>query len=387
MRILICHNAYQQRGGEDMVVQAEQDLLVSRGHEVRLFSRHNDEVKDIGPASLALQTLWSRNSHDAIAADLARWRPDIVHVHNTFPLISPSVYWASAHAGIPVVQTLHNFRLLCPQAMFLRDGKVCEDCLGRLPWRGAARGCYRGSSAQSSVLAGMLMLHRALGTWQHKVSRYIALNRFCRDKFIAGGLPAERIAVKPNFVDCDAPEPLPREGFLFVGRLSAEKGLAVLASAVVETGLCVQVAGVGPEAHAVEGLAKVKMLGALTAREVFWRMARARALVLPSIWYENFPRTVVEAYANGLPVIASRLGSLAELVVDGETGLLFEPGDSRDLAQRLCWAQAHPIEMAAMGRNARAHYEAEFTADRNYDQLMAIYREAIDEPLESRPPP
>jgi len=379
MRILIGHNAYQQRGGEDAVVQAEHELLQAHGHDVRLFSRHNDEVAGIGPVALATQTLWSSPSSQALAAMMSDWRPDVVHFHNTFPLISPAAYWACAGADVPVIQTLHNFRLLCPQAMFLRDGHVCEDCLGRLPWRGAARACYRGSRTQSTAVASMLVLHRALGTWRRKVTRYIALNEFCRAKFVAGALPAERVVVKPNFIDCDAPPEGARDGLLFVGRLSIEKGVGALAQAVPMAGVPLRVAGSGPQAALLDGVPGVQMLGMLAPEAVYGQMAQARALVLPSLWYECFPRTVVEAFANGLPVIASRLGALPELVQDGQTGLLFDPGDAADMARKMRWAQSHAQEMAVMGGNARARYEAKFTGSRNHDQLMAIYQGAIDE--------
>jgi glycosyltransferase involved in cell wall biosynthesis len=378
MKVLVAHNAYQQRGGEDSVVDAEIALLRSHGHDVHLYARSNDDIATMPKASAALQTLWSQQTSSELASLIQSFRPDVIHVHNTFPLISPSLYWAASRAGVPVVQTLHNFRLLCPQAMFLRDGKVCEDCLGKLPWRGAVRGCYRGSKAQSTVLASMVTVHRAIGTWQNKVTRYIALNEFCRNKFIEGGLPADRIVVKPNFVDFEAPAAYARSGFLFVGRLSAEKGVDVLVNAARTVGSAqVRVAGTGPEAGLLVGVPGVQALGALGGDAVRGEMSQAMALVLPSIWYETFGLVAVEAFAAGTPVIASRIGVLPNLVRDGITGLLFEPGNAQDLADKLRWAQAHPEDMAAMGRNARALYEAEFTADRNYAQLITIYNDAI----------
>ena len=378
LKVLVAHNVYQQRGGEDSVVDAEIDLLRARGHAVHLYNRSNDDITNMPKASAALQTLWSQRTSRELAALIQSFQPDVIHVHNTFPLMSPSLYWAASRGGVQVVQTLHNFRLLCPQAMFLRDGKVCEDCLGELPWRGAVRGCYRGSKAQSTVLAGMVTLHRALGTWQNKVTRYIALNDFCRNKFIEGGLPADRIVVKPNFVDFEAPAVNARAGFLFVGRLSAEKGVDVLVNAARAMGNAqVRVAGTGPEVGLLAGVPGVQALGALGGDAVRGEMSQAVALVLPSICYENFPRTLVEAYGSCMPVIASRHGAMAELVQDGITGLLFEPGNAQDLADKLRWAQAHPENMATMGRNARALYEAEFTAERNYAQLIAIYNDAI----------
>lgn len=383
MRILIAHNAYQHRGGEDSVVDAEIALLRSHGHEVETYFRHNDDLADMSSAVAARQTMWSsRTAHD-LAARISRLRPDVLHVHNTFPLISPSLYWAAERAGVPVVQTLHNFRMMCLNALFLRESKVCEDCLGHLPWRGVVRRCYRGSSTASAALAGMLMLHRGLGTYRHKVARYIALNAFCRHKFIEGGLPAERLVVKPNFVDFPLPETVPRQGVLFVGRLSIEKGIATLAqAAALLPNIYLRVAGQGPEAAALDGRPGVTRLGSLPGEAVRREMNRAAALVVPSIWYETFGLVIVEAFACGTPVIASRIGVIRDLVRDGETGLLFEPGNPRDLANKLAWAQAHPEQMEAMGRNARAQYEAEFSAEVNYRRLMEIYDEAITERLE-----
>ena len=380
MRVLVAHNAYQQRGGEDSVAQAEVDLLRSRGHEVLLYSRHNDEIAGQGKAALAMQTVWSRRTSHDVDRLVREFDPDVIHVHNTFPLISPSLYWAADRASRPVVQTLHNFRLLCPQAMFLREGKVCEDCLGHLPWRGVARGCYRGSVAQSGVLAGAVTLHRALGTYRHKVTRYVALNQFCRDKFVQGGLPAERIRIKPNFIESDArPQWSERSGGLFVGRLSEEKGVDVLAAAVKQLpSNPVSVIGGGDLATLATAAFGERYLGFKPMGEILQQMGRSLYLVVPSIWYENFPRTIVEAYSCGLPVIASRIGALAEIVTDGVTGLLFEPGDAQDLAHKLQWAEDHPEAMCEMGRAARAAFDAHYTPERNYQQLMEIYVDAIE---------
>lgn len=378
MRILIAHNAYQQRGGEDSVVEAERELLASHGVTVDLFSKHNDAIALLSKAQIAARTVWAADLAREFEAMLLQAKPDVVHVHNTFPLISPAVYWVAHKHKVPVVQTLHNFRLHCPQAMYLRKGKVCEDCIGKLPWRGVVHGCYRGSRVQTAVLAGMVSWHRAIHTWDTKVTRYIALNEFCRNKFIEGGLPAERIVIKPNFVDFEAPSPGLRNGFLFVGRLSAEKGIDVLATAHQQlAGSTLRVAGTGPQDALLKDVAGLSALGGLSMDQVRQEMSCATALVLPSIWYENFPRTLVEAFGCGLPVIASRIGALAELVADGTTGLLFEPGNAQDLAEKMRWALQHPDQMAQMGRNARTKYEAEFTAERNYQQLMAIYQDAM----------
>lgn len=378
LRVLLAHNRYLQRGGEDAVVEAEAELLARHGHPLARLERYNADIRCMNRLHLARDTLWSPDSASACRLAIADFRPDIIHVHNTFPLISPSIYWEAARAGIPVVQTLHNFRLLCPQAMFLRQGKVCEDCLGHLPWRAVGRGCYHGSLLQSGVIAGMLTAHRLLGTWDRKITRYIALNEFCKRKFIEGGLPAGQIAVKPNFVDIQHEEAGTRQGGLFVGRLAEEKGIAVLRAAL-DTDLLarIRIAGDGPERWRVADHSRAHDLGRLGPVEVQREMRQAAYLVMPSLWYENFPRTLVEAFACGLPVIASRLGALAELIDDGRTGLLFEVGNAADLAAKIRWAEANPEAMVRMGQQARHEYEAKYTAEINHRQLVAIYRDAM----------
>jgi len=382
MRVLIAHNYYQQAGGEDAVVAEEASLLESHDIAVEIYAKHNDSIKFMPRAQLTLDTLWSKKSADEVSAVIKRFKPDVIHSHNTFPLISPSLYYAAARQNIPVVQTLHNFRLFCAQAMFMRDGKVCEDCLGKLAWRGVIRGCYRGSKLQSAAVVSMQGLHRMLGTYQHKVTRYIALNQFCSDKFIEAGLPKSRMSIKPNFIDLplltnDSTQL--RQGGLFVGRLSIEKGLVTLAEAAsIYTQAKLEIIGVGPEERMLKTHANISMQGWKAPIDIYASMRSAAYLVMPSIWYENFPRTLVEAFACGLPVIASRLGAMAELIDDGFTGLLFEPGNAKDLAEKMQWADRHPEEMLKMGREARWEYETKYTSAINFKQLMAIYKDAID---------
>lgn len=380
LRVLIAHNAYQLRGGEDSVVEAETDLLRQRGHEVDLWIRHNDDVHGMSRLTLARQTLWSSETVGLLRDRIASFQPDVIHVHNTLPLISPSVFWAAASKGVPVVQTLHNFRLLCPQATFLREGRVCEDCLGRrLPWPALKHRCYRESALQTGAVAAMVMLHEGMGTWRHKVTRYIALNEFCRRKFIEGGVPAERIDVKPNFVDqLGTPDWSDRRGGVYVGRLSVEKGVTTLIDAMRSLPTCsVAVIGSGPLEAEVQAIAGEAWLGARPLGEVMARLSRAAYLVLPSACYEGFPRTLVEAYACGVPVIASRHGSLQELVKEGRTGLLFEPGNAAALAECIRWAKLNPQAMLEMGRAARAEYEALYTPEKNATQLEGVYRRAM----------
>lgn len=383
-KVLLVHNSYQQRGGEDVVVEAERDLLRARGHDVLEYRISNHDTGQISSAALAGRTFWAPDSQRFLSEALRHGRPDIVHVHNTFPLISPSILWASSQARIPTVQTLHNFRLLCPQAMFLRDGRICEDCLGRLPLPAAIHGCYRGSRAQSLVTAAMLGAHRFLGTYQSKVTRFIALNQFCREKFVQGGLPEDRIDVKPNFADVQAPIETERKGILYVGRLSSEKGLDTLSAALEQLpDVVVDVVGAGPDGAKLASHPRVRMHGWQEPGEVRRRMAAAEVLVMPSLCYETFAIVAVEAFASGLPVLASRLGSLAELIKDGETGLLFDAGSPIALANAMRWAHSHPEDMRKIGRNARTEYEKKYTPERNYALLMEIYERALSQDARS----
>jgi glycosyltransferase involved in cell wall biosynthesis len=379
MKILFVHNAYQNFGGEDAVVCAEIALLQSHGHDVELYKRHNDDLHQLAAASAAITAIWSQRSVDEINAVCNRLQPDVIHVHNTFPLISPSIYWAATRNKIPVIQTLHNFRFLCPQGTFLRDGTICEDCLGKSPWRAVIRKCYRGSFPQSAVLVSMLGAHRASGTYRDKVTRYITLSTFSRDRFIKGGLPESRIRVKPNFVESAfEPDWNNRHGGLFVGRLSDEKGIDTLLDAARNgNNANIEVIGGGPRESAVAECFEERYLGFLSRDTIINKMRSAAYLIVPSVCYEQLPTTILEAFSSGLPVIASRLGALIDIVQDGVTGLLFDPGNGADLAAKIAWANAHPEAMQEMGRAARAEYEAKYTPSINYQMLMEIYENAI----------
>jgi glycosyltransferase involved in cell wall biosynthesis len=316
-------------------------------------------------------------------AVLQRERPQIVHVHNTLPLLSPAVYYAAEASRVPVVQTLHNYRLLCPKALLLRDGRICEDCIGRrVAWPGIVHACYRDSRGATSAVAMMLAVHRVLGTWTRQVSQYIALTEFMRQKFITGGFSAKQIVVKPNFVAPDPGVGDHRGGFaLFVGRLSPEKGVRTLLRAWERMAgrMPLKIAGEGPlQTLAHDSPPAVEWLGRLRHEEVVELMKRAAVLVFPSECYEGFPTTIAEAFATGLPVVASNLGAMAEIVQHGQTGLLFSPGDAIDLGAKVEWALAHPDELAAIGRRAREEFEVKYTASRNYQVLRDIYRMVLE---------
>jgi glycosyltransferase involved in cell wall biosynthesis len=385
-RILIVHEHYQQRGGEDAVVEAESRLFESRGHTVVTYTRNNDDLKErhvFAMIKAGIETVWAEQSAQEIRTVIKKEKPDICHFHNTFPLISPSGYKPCVESGIPVIQTLHNYRFLCPAATFLREGKVCEDCLGRcVAWPGIVHGCYRGSRSATTAISAMLAAHRALGTWREKVDMYIVLSQFARQKFILGGLPAERIVVKPNFI---ATDPGRRKGIgkyaLFVGRLSEEKGLRVLLDAwsQLHNAIPLRIVGGGPLADEIAATVNTfdssgrTFMGALSPSEVSRVMQGARFLVFPSVWFETFGLSMIEAFACGLPIIASRLGSMAEIVADGVTGLHFTAGDASDLAAKVDWAWSHPQELQEMGLNGRLEYETKYTPERNYQEFVRIW--------------
>jgi glycosyltransferase involved in cell wall biosynthesis len=386
MKILAVHNRYQRPGGEDQVFVDETALLETRNHRVLRYEVHNDQVKHVNRLTLAKDTVWNTSAYRELRALIRRERPDVVHFHNTLPLVSPAGYYAARAEGVPVIQTLHNYRLLCPVALFFRDGRVCEDCMGKaVPWPGVVHGCYQGSRAASGVIATMLTVHRALRTWTEMVDVYVALTEFARNKFIEGGLPAGKIVVKPNFV---VPDPGRGQGgggyALFVGRLAPEKGTGTMLAAWDRLGtrIPLKIVGEGPLKDQVVGAAarqaNVEWLGHRPVADVHALMGKADMLVFPSQWYETFGRVAAEAFAAGTPVIAANIGAVAELVEHGRTGLKFRPGDPEDLVTQVEWALSHSAELRRMREEVRAEFEAKYTAERNYRALMEIYQAALE---------
>jgi len=387
LSVLVIHNRYQLRTGEDVVVDAEMEMLRRAGHRVVPFIRSNAAIADYNPlqkASLAMSTSWNRTSNVEIRQLIAKERPDVAHCHNLVPLISPAAYDACKSAGISVVQTLHNYRLLCPAGTMYRKGQICDDCKSGLS-ASVARGCYRESRLQTATLATMLGVHRLLGTWTRSVDTYVALSRISRDHFVAGGLPAEKIHIKPNFLSGDVgPRTWPGEYALFVGRLSPEKGiLEMIAVWRRLPHIPLVVVGDGPVRDQVvqmvrqPGMAHIKLRGQLSADDAMTEMRNARFLVFPSRWYEPFGMTLLEAAACGVPAVAARIGGVPELVVEGHSGLLFDPQNVEELAAKANWAWKHPADMAVMGSAARHCYEQRYTAEKNYEALMKIYHATL----------
>jgi glycosyltransferase involved in cell wall biosynthesis len=386
MRLLIAHNRYRAIGGEDAAFEAEVALLRERGHEVQSLEEDSRNIREVAGIPLAGTSVWSESARSRVLEAIDVGRPDVAHFHNIHPLFTPSVYDACRERGIPVVQTLHNYRLICPAATLYRSGKVCELCVGRrVPWPSVVYACYRRSRLQSAVVTGMLGHHNTRGTWKTKVDGYIALTEFMRHKLIEGGLPAERVFVKPNFVQ---PDPGPKENqgdfALFVGRLVPEKGVLTVVEAwrQMRGGIPLQIAGAGPLADRVAKAAapidSIRVLGRQPPKTILELMKRARFLVFASGWYEGFPMVLAESFACGLPVVASGMGSAAEIVSDFHTGRLFAPDDPQDLADKARWAWEHPQECLEMGRAARSEYERQYTAQSNYLRLLDIYQTVID---------
>jgi glycosyltransferase involved in cell wall biosynthesis len=385
MRVLLVHCRYQIRGGEDECVEFERRLLQDAGVEVDLYEDDNRKLGETGRLRAATDTIWSRRSYRAIRERLRAKPYDVVHVHNFFPLISPAVHHAAKAEGCAVVQTLHNYRLLCPNGIFFRDGQVCEDCLGRaVSWPGVAHACYRGSRPATATIAAMLAAHRLLGTWGSKVDAFVALNEFGRRKFIEGGLPAERIVVKPNFVTPDPGVGSGKGGFaLFVGRLTPEKGVRTLLDAWrrLERRIPLKIVGAGPLIEQVAKVAAqvpgIEFLGRRPLAEFYDLAGRASFFVFPSTWYEGFPRVIMECFARGTPIVASAIGPIAEIVTDGVTGAHFRPGDASDLAVKIEWLLARPDVLLAMRGAARAEFEAKYTAPIALERTLAVYQRAL----------
>lgn len=396
MRVLLLHNRYKWHGGEDAVVEAEAMLLRARGHHLVEHIADNRDILKAGRIATLLglwRGAWSQTSSRQVRAFAAEARPDVVHVHNFWYVLSPSVLSACHDAGFPVVVTLHNFRLVCPGGILQdRKGRPCQDCVEEGGLKGVLRRCYHDSFLASAAVARMQAVNRRRGTWQRDVDLFIVPSEFCREIFVRGGFPAEKIAVKPNFVEDPlngaigpAPESAGVPRVLFVGRLSREKGLRTLLAAwkLVEGQVDAELrlVGDGPlrdELQQLSGSSAVSFAGRVEGQDLVREIERAHLSVLPSECYETFGRVVVESYVLGRPVVVSNIGGPAELVRDGETGLLFEAGGTADLAAKLTALLTDAELRRGMGRAARQQFLAKYTPEKNYEQLMGCYRQAVE---------
>lgn len=372
-------------GGEDLDFSLEGDSLEKHGHTVVRYSIHNEKVTDFSNLRLGITTIWNTTTYRELRALVKREKPNVAHFHNIFPLISPSAYYAMKDEGVATVQFLHNYRLLCPNALFFRNNKACEDCLGKsFPWPGILHACYRESRLASGTVAAMLYAHRILGTWTKKIDMYIALTEFSRQKFIAGGIPAEKIKIKAHFVHPDpGASEMAGNYALFVGRFSPGKGLNTLLAAWQRLGkvLPLKIVGDGPLASevaaATEQNSGVTWLGRKPLSEVYELMGQAYVVISASETYETFGRIAIEAFAKGTPVITSDIGACAELVHHGRTGLHFRSGSAEDLAQQVNWAIDNPVKITQMRQAARAEFEEKYTMETSHQAMMSIYEMAM----------
>ena len=399
MRVLLVHSRYRSAApsGENRVVDQESEELARAGHEVSRFEKDSDEIEHWSVARKALlpaRVVWSRESHRELAAALRGYRPDVVHVHNTFPLVSASVLYACRDASVPVVTTLHNYRLMCAPGDFMRQGAICHDCLGKLPVRAAVHGCYRGSRAATAPLVVANVAHRK--AWRSLVSAYVFISAAQRDLHRALDLPASRVFVRHNMIPYRDLQPVSRDPVVaYIGRLEPAKGVPLLMQAwdrylasSRDPGLRLAIAGTGSLDREVAAWASarpsVDKLGLIPPGQVRELTGRARAVLVPSVWEETFGLVVVEAMAAGTPAIAAAHGSFTELVTPGSDGVLFRPGDPDALADAVADVAAHPEKYDGYGRRARETYELKFNPDDSLKHLLEIYSFAMTYPVWGR---
>jgi len=387
MKVLFIHNRYQFRGGEDITVEMEQDLLESKGHQTRLLEFTNDAIRSLGARiSAGLRSFYNPASAGILKEEIARFAPDVIHVHNLFFSASLSVLYEAGRANIPVVMTLHNYRFICANALLMREGQICELCIHKtFPLAGIRHKCYRSSSLESALVTGITGLHKSLHTLDKTVARLIVPSQFLKDKLANSSLsyPGSRTFVKPNFIPDNGTGPFPREDFfLYVGRLSKEKGIDILLECFLHRpDLQLVIAGDGPEKdkllQAIKDTPSIQYLGQQPKEKIFSLMKQTKSLIFPSICYEGLPLTVIEAFSCGTPVIASRLGAMAEMVVHGYNGLHFTKGDAQDLEnclQQFC----RPDEIQTFYKHARESYEKKYHPDIHYASIMNIYQALLN---------
>jgi glycosyltransferase involved in cell wall biosynthesis len=392
MKILYVHNYYQSSApsGENVVFKNEMDLLRENRVEVVTYTQHNDEILNYGlfnKLKLFFRNIWSFKTYKDLKTLIKKERPDICHIHNIFYLISPSAYYACKKFGIPVVQTLHNYRFFCANGLLFRNNKPCDECIGEIPFKGFLYGCYKNSRIYSLAITLMEIIHKMNGTLNKYIDGFIALTDFAKRNYVRAGLLKERVFIKPNFLLNDPkPEHKANHYMIFIGRLSPGKGLLTLLKAWGISDISnirLKIIGSSADMDLFRNividlkLKNVELLGQKPHEEVIRDLKNALFLVFPSEWYEGFPMTIVEAFACGKPVIASNLGAMAELVEDRKTGILFEAGNPEDLANKMKWMIENEDACIEMGKNARKVFEEKYTAEKNFEILMKIYNQLI----------
>ena len=387
MKVLLVHSAYQQFGGEDSVVRAETELLKSHGDDVRLYGRHNDEIKQFNGVQKALflpQTIYSWKTSSELDSVVREYKPDVAFIHNVYPLISPAAYHTLHGLGVPTVQVLHNFRPFCPNGFYYTQGQVCEACRDGNYLNAVRKRCYKDSVTFSALYGLTLGLNRMAGMFD-KISGFICLTEFFRIKMREAGVPEKKLFVRPNFVAApalDGEEKTENSYALFIGRLSPEKGIWTLIQAFEKLPqVQLKIVGTGPMEQELrdyireKGISNIELLGFKAGEEKWQVLRNSFCLVLPSEWYENFPITALEGFMAAKPVVASRMGGLPYIVEEGKSGLLFEAGKSAELAQRIQHLADHPEEATQMGRCGRSLVESKYGPEQGYSNLMKIFQQ------------
>lgn len=387
LKILLIHNQYQHRGGEDTVFESELKLLQKNGETVETLIFNNDQIKSVADkVKFGLYSFYNPDSSRLLKDKINVYNPDVIHVHNFFPIASPSLFYVANDKNIPIVMTLHNYRLLCPNAMFFREGKVCEDCITKsFALDGVIHGCYRDSKLQTLFLATMTWFHKKNGTWQNRIDKYIALTDFAKNKFLNSSLKlsASKIEIKPNFVVDNGFELEKEEYCLFVGRLSKEKGIDILLHAFQSSTRKLMIIGTGPMLETVEEYSKkydnIEYLGFQSIDFIISKLKKAKALIFTSISYEGMPMTILESFSTGTPVICGDIGGPSEIIDQERTGLVYKAGDSMELQSKIEKLYDEPEHYTALCKNARKEFEEKYSEERNYTQLISIYKKVIDE--------
>ncbi len=386
MKIIIGHNAYREPGGEDRVFECEARLLRENGHEVIELRESNVRVQQLSRVSLARKTIWNTEAEDRVERLCREHRPDLIHFHNTFPLLSPAVYSAAKRNDVAVVQTLHNYRLICPAATLWRNNQNCFSCIrSTLPHKAILHGCYQGSRVRTSGVVACHSYHRIRRTYHREVDQFILLSDSMRDLFLKAGFDAQKMSVKPNFVSRDPGfnEDSIRNAITYVGRFSPEKGIDVLLSAwkEVKTDRRLRLIGDGPMKEqvklAAEADERIEVIPWQSQSDLMKLLDEAFVAVVPSVWLEPFGLTAIEALAKGVPVVASRTGTLQEIVEHGDNGWTVENGNVKAWSRRLQECCDDPQIVNIRRHRARESYEARFSAAKNYNRLLQIYNKAL----------
>ncbi len=390
MKILLIHNSYQQKGGEDSVFENEYRLLKEKNTVEKLLFNNDNIKSSFDKLKIGVNSISNSRSAKSVEERIKEFNPDIIHVHNFFPIASPSIFYVAKNMNIPIVMTLHNYRLICPNALLFKNNEICEKCVNKLFAMDAVlHGCYRESKVQTFALALMNYIHKKRKTWNTKVDRYIALTKFAKNKILNSslGLDENQIIVKPNFVEDNGFEYDKEDYFLFVGRLSIEKGIELLLKSFEKNGKKLLIIGGGPlEAMVKESVQKntnIKYLGFQNKDFIIEKLKKAKALIFTSIWYEGMPMTILESFSTGTPVIAPNIGGPNEIVQDHINGLIYEANNLSSLTSKVNMLGSDNKMHRQLCLGARKSYEHRYTVAKNYELLMNSYEGVINEKTKS----